>query len=140
MGYNIFFKSQIEVLITIYPQGSYAGARAAHMKILYPDLVYGAIGSSGAQFFPFPRVPLDAKFMTGVTHADIANWQYMEVIRKAAEPKCSSYLENSISTIDSTLAIGPLGRPLKGLFGLAGLKHDEDFVSLLQVCRLLYLR
>jgi hypothetical protein len=28
-------------------QGSYAGARAAHMKILYPDLVFGAIASSG---------------------------------------------------------------------------------------------
>jgi len=28
-------------------QGSYAGARAAHMKILYPDIVWGAIASSG---------------------------------------------------------------------------------------------
>ena len=28
-------------------QGSYAGARAAHMKILYPELVFGAIASSG---------------------------------------------------------------------------------------------
>jgi hypothetical protein len=28
-------------------QGSYAGARAAHMRVLYPDLVYGAIASSG---------------------------------------------------------------------------------------------
>lgn len=28
-------------------QGSYAGARAAHMKVLYPDIVYGAIASSG---------------------------------------------------------------------------------------------
>ena len=28
-------------------QGSYAGARAAHMRILYPDLVFGAIASSG---------------------------------------------------------------------------------------------
>jgi hypothetical protein len=27
--------------------GSYAGARAAHMRILYPDIVYGAIASSG---------------------------------------------------------------------------------------------
>ena len=31
----------------IVGQGSYAGARAAHMKILYPELVYGAIASSG---------------------------------------------------------------------------------------------
>ena len=28
-------------------QGSYAGARAAHMRVLYPDLVFGAIASSG---------------------------------------------------------------------------------------------
>jgi hypothetical protein len=28
-------------------QGSYAGARAAHMRVLYPDIVFGAIGSSG---------------------------------------------------------------------------------------------
>ena len=28
-------------------QGSYAGARAAHMRVLHPDLVFGAIGSSG---------------------------------------------------------------------------------------------
>jgi hypothetical protein len=28
--------------------GSYAGARAAHMRVLYPDLVFGAIASSGA--------------------------------------------------------------------------------------------
>lgn len=75
--------------------------------------------------------------MTGVTHADIANWQYMEVIRTAAEPKCSSHLENSISTIDSMLAARPLRYPLKRLFGLAGLEHDEDFVSLLQVCHTL---
>jgi hypothetical protein len=31
----------------IYYGGSYAGARAAHMRILYPDIVYGAIASSG---------------------------------------------------------------------------------------------
>ena len=34
-------------LPTSYPQGSYAGARAAHMRVLYPDLVFGAIASSG---------------------------------------------------------------------------------------------
>lgn len=44
-------------------QGSYAGARAAHMRVLYPELVYGAIASSGMNtqaFFAFkvlrPRV------------------------------------------------------------------------------------
>ncbi|KAF7768313.1 hypothetical protein Agabi119p4_7556 [Agaricus bisporus var. burnettii] len=97
----------------IYYGGSYAGARSAHMKILYPDLVYGAIASSA------------------VTHAAVENWQYMEIIRKAADPKCSHHLENSIKIIDSIL----LGHSkffkshLKGLFGLANLTHDDDFAS-----------
>jgi hypothetical protein len=31
----------------IYYGGSYAGARAAHMRVLYPEITYGAIASSG---------------------------------------------------------------------------------------------
>ncbi|KAJ7080507.1 serine carboxypeptidase S28-domain-containing protein [Mycena epipterygia] len=98
----------------IYYGGSYAGARAAHMKILYPELVYGAIASSG------------------VTHASIVNWEYMEIIRNAADPKCSAHLENAVQTIDSILSSGRLSRPLKALFGLADLRHDEDFASVIE--------
>ncbi|KAJ7741312.1 serine carboxypeptidase S28-domain-containing protein [Mycena metata] len=98
----------------IYYGGSYAGARAAHMKILYPDLVYGAIASSG------------------VTHASIVNWEYMEIIRNAADPVCSTHLEKSIQTIDAILSGGRLTRPLKALFGLGGLAHDEDFASVIE--------
>jgi len=97
----------------IYYGGSYAGARAAHMKILYPDLVWGAIASSG------------------VTHAAVENWQYMEIIRKAADPKCSSHLENSLNIVDAILLSGIFKKQLKGLFGLADLEHDEDFASVL---------
>ncbi|KAF8139830.1 serine carboxypeptidase S28-domain-containing protein [Boletus edulis] len=77
----------------IYYGGSYAGARAAHMKILYPDLVFGAIASSG------------------VTHAVLSNWEYYEVIREAADPACSAHLENAITTVDTLLQFpsGPLG-------------------------------
>ncbi|THH30673.1 hypothetical protein EUX98_g3527 [Antrodiella citrinella] len=96
----------------IYYGGSYAGARAAHMRVLYPDLVYGAIASSG------------------VTHASIINWEYAEIIRKAADPKCSKHLEKSIKAIDHLLETG-LRTPLKQLFGLGELQHDEDFVALL---------
>ncbi|KAI0695544.1 peptidase S28 [Cytidiella melzeri] len=102
----------------IYYGGSYAGARAAHMKVLYPELVFGAIASSA------------------VTHAAMENWEYMEIIRQAADPKCSAHLENAVGTIDGILAQeGPIGivmkNRLKGLFGVAELEHDEDFVSLL---------
>ncbi|KAI0742186.1 peptidase S28 [Irpex lacteus] len=104
----------------IYYGGSYAGARAAHMKVLYPDLVFGAIASSA------------------VTHAAIENWEYMEIIRRAAPPTCAAHLENAVRTIDSILLQGDnaisrvLKRHLKGLFGVAELEHDEDFVALVQ--------
>ncbi|CDO77131.1 hypothetical protein BN946_scf184657.g6 [Trametes cinnabarina] len=98
----------------IYYGGSYAGARAAHMKVLYPDIVYGAIASSG------------------VTHASIENWEYMDIIRRAADPKCSHHLQSSIEIIDALLDVPVARIPLKALFGLAALKHDEDFVSLLE--------
>ncbi|EMD39912.1 hypothetical protein CERSUDRAFT_81235 [Gelatoporia subvermispora B] len=98
----------------IYYGGSYAGARAAHMKILYPELVYGAIASSA------------------VTHATLENWEYMEIIRRAADPKCSHSLEVAIESIDTVLKLPVFGQRLKALFGLADLQHDEDFVSLLE--------
>ena len=117
-------------------QGSYAGARAAHMRVLYPDIVFGAIASSGASRVPRPlhirlirnRAPFQA-----VTHATLTNWEYMDVIRLAADPKCSSNLVNSITTIDRLLKFGTLRVPLKRLFGLAGLASDQDFVSVLTV-------
>ncbi|KAL4250656.1 peptidase S28 family protein [Abortiporus biennis] len=98
----------------IYYGGSYAGARAAHMKVLYPDLVYGAIASSG------------------VTHASIENWEYFDIIRLAADPKCSAHLVKAIQTIDTMLSLPHLRRSIKNLFGLVDLEHDEDFVSLIR--------
>lgn len=59
----------------------------------------------------------------------------MDIIRRAADPKCSTHLEKSIRTIDTLLAIPRVGRRLKALFGLANLQHDEDFVSLIEVLR-----
>ncbi|PCH40119.1 peptidase S28 [Wolfiporia cocos MD-104 SS10] len=98
----------------IYYGGSYAGARAAHMRILYPDLVYGAIASSG------------------VTHATIAQWEYMDVIRRAADPECSSNIQRAIETVDTILSVPHLRIALKQLFGLGELEHDDDFASLLE--------
>lgn len=108
-------------LLTSGIQGSYAGARAAHMRVLYPSLVFGAIASSG------------------VTHATLSNWEYMDIIRTAMEPKCAAHLVGAVETIDNILAMSRQGgrragmaKMLKGLFGLASLEHDEDFVSLLE--------
>ncbi|KAI5119050.1 hypothetical protein M0805_005916 [Coniferiporia weirii] len=98
----------------IYYGGSYAGARSAHMRVLYPELVFGAIASSG------------------VTHASLELWEYMDIIRRAADPQCSKHLVTSIAAIDHVLLYMPrLRKPLKALFGLADLQHDDDFASLL---------
>lgn len=53
----------------------------------------------------------------------------MEIIRNATDPKCSSHLVNSIKIIDAILISGIFKKQLKGLFGLAGLEHDDDFAS-----------
>ena len=57
----------------------------------------------------------------------------MEIIRRAADPIYSRNLQHSIELIDALLDISITRKPLKALFGLAGLEHDEDFVSLLEV-------
>lgn len=99
----------------IYYGGSYGGARAAHMKILYPDIVYGAIASSG------------------VTHASVSLWQYHDVVRNAAPENCSSILVKAVETINLALSRPDLNTPLKQLFGLDGLA-DDDFSSIISVC------
>jgi Serine carboxypeptidase S28 len=95
----------------VYYGGSYAGARAAHMRVLYPDITFGAIASSA------------------VTHATIYNWEYMDIIRTAAPKECSDHLVSSIAHVDNLLARPWFRRPLRRLFGLGGLTHDDDFVS-----------
>ncbi|KAH9850108.1 peptidase S28 [Lenzites betulinus] len=97
----------------IYYGGSYAGARAAHMKVLYPDLVYGAIASSG------------------VTHAALELWEYSDTVRRAADPKCAQNLESSFQVVDALLDVPATRTAIKALFGLAKLKHDDDFASLI---------
>ena len=59
----------------------------------------------------------------------------MDVIRKAADPKCSTHIVNSINTIDYILTNAPefVKRRLKALFGLAELEHDADFAAVLEV-------
>jgi hypothetical protein len=60
----------------------------------------------------------------------------MDVIRTAADPKCSAHVVDFVSTIDSVLMNAPeiLKKGFKSLFGLQDLEHDDDFVSVLMVC------
>lgn len=68
-----------------------------------------------------------------MTHADIENWRYMDIIRRAADPECSDNLVRSVEFVDAVLSIPALRGALKELFGLRDLEHDEDFASLLSV-------
>ncbi|KAF8625999.1 hypothetical protein AX17_006722 [Amanita inopinata Kibby_2008] len=97
----------------IYYGGSYAGARSAHMRVLYPNLVYGSIASSG------------------VTEAILENWQYMEIIRTAADSNCMSRIENAVQEMDNILADGRYTKALKTLFGMQNVTHDADFMSVI---------
>ncbi|KAH8099944.1 peptidase S28 [Cristinia sonorae] len=98
----------------IYYGGSYAGARSAHMRVLYPKLVYGAIASSG------------------VTFATLKDWQYFDIIRRFGPKDCITQVQTSISEVDALLAKGGKARAaIKQTFGLENLTHDADFGSLL---------
>lgn len=83
-----------------------------------------------------PRVlePFEIRQLSlAVTHAAITNWEYMDIIRRYAEPKCSEHLQKSIETIDKILDTRVLATPLKALFGVHGLRSDKDFASLIEV-------
>ncbi|CAE6425463.1 unnamed protein product [Rhizoctonia solani] len=97
----------------IYYGGSYAGARAAHMRVLYPHLVFGAIASSA------------------VTHAAIDYWEYADAVRRTADPVCIGHLTTAIQVIDDVLSTIVLAKSLKSWFGLGALESDQDFVSVL---------
>lgn len=84
--------------------------------------------------FLYPISGSDPPTIAAVTHAMIENWQYMEVIREAADPKCSARLEGAIKTIDSLLAKNLTARIIKSQFGVSDLEHNEDFAALLEVC------
>jgi hypothetical protein len=100
----------------IYYGGSYAGARAAHLRKGWPNIVYGAIASSA------------------VTHAQIDYWEYFDAIRQWAPEKCMRVMEETIEAIDEAIdVLEPIGlrKKFQGLFGLEGLEHVDDFGQVL---------
>ncbi|ORY33065.1 serine carboxypeptidase S28-domain-containing protein [Naematelia encephala] len=98
----------------IYYGGSYAGARAAHMRTQYPDIVWGAIASSA------------------VTHSQIIMPEYFDPIMQYGPEDCISTLQSTIQIIDKLLETPePLPSLLKSFFGLPGLSNG-DFGEVLQ--------
>ncbi|KXN82420.1 Thymus-specific serine protease, partial [Leucoagaricus sp. SymC.cos] len=93
--------------------GLYAGARAAHMRIQFPGLVYDAISSSA------------------ITYATLENWRYNEVVSEAAGSKSADSLEKATKAIYELIDGGIKRQRLKNVFGLADLKHDDDFAALI---------
>lgn len=96
--------------------GSYAGGFAAFSRVLYPDLYWGAISSSG------------------VTEAIVDFWSFYEAMRLYGPKKCISTDQKLVNVLDNIM-IGRndsnLTRKLKGLFGVAELSHDSDFAWLI---------
>ncbi|ORY83593.1 serine carboxypeptidase S28-domain-containing protein [Leucosporidium creatinivorum] len=100
-----------------YYGGSYAGAKAAFARKLFPDVWWGAIASSA------------------VTAAIVDYWEYYEPIRLHAPSACIDLLQNHTSVIDSLLALdNPLvTTSLKSYFGLPNITLDTDFVNALSI-------
>ena len=85
------------------------------MRVLYPDIVYGAIASSG------------------VTHATVVDWRYPDLIRQYAAPACVARIEKAIAEVDSLLTSNKTSGAIKAVFGLGGISYNPDFASLLSV-------
>ena len=91
------------------------------MRVLYPDLVFGAIASSA------------------VTHAALVYWEYFDLIRNYTEPHCRGAIEHTVATVDRLLGSRVTRNWVKHLFGLGKLDSDQDFVSVLHVCHSIHI-
>jgi len=98
--------------------GSYAGAFVAFLRVLYPDVFWGAISSSG------------------VTKAIYDYWEYQEPIITYGPPACIQTTRKLINVVDNIL-IGKKGTSLpmklKNAFGMASLDDDSDFADVLGI-------
>ncbi|KAK5006858.1 hypothetical protein LTR28_005996, partial [Elasticomyces elasticus] len=96
--------------------GSYAGAFSAFLRVLYPDVFWGAISSSG------------------VVEAIWDYWAYYEPVAEYGPPDCIATQKTLTHVVDNIL-IGKhqsdLTLQLKTAFGFQDLEHDADFASVL---------
>ena len=87
------------------------------MRVLYPDIVFGAISSSG------------------VVHATIDDWYYYDIIRQFAPADCMTRLVEAIDEVDSYLANNATIAAIKDVFALGNVTDARDFASALTVSR-----
>ncbi|OTA67061.1 peptidase S28 [Hypoxylon sp. EC38] len=94
--------------------GSYAGAFVAFLRVLYPDVYYGAISSSG------------------VPEAIWDYWRYFEAAATYGPPACVETTQKLTHIIDNILigkADSEYVGKLKAAFGLPNVTYDNDFAS-----------
>ncbi|KAF1978996.1 serine peptidase-like protein [Bimuria novae-zelandiae CBS 107.79] len=94
--------------------GSYAGAQAAFLRVVYPDTFWGAISSSG------------------VTVAIYDYWEYFEPIRIYGPPDCISATQTFISVLDGILLSNNTAsiKQLKDAFRFGGVSNNQDFANI----------
>lgn len=85
------------------------------MRVLYPEIVYGAIASSG------------------VVHATINDWRYMDIIRQYAPSDCIAVVEKAVYEMDDLLSQPFTRQAIKEVYGLPNVTHDPDFAAVLEV-------
>ncbi|KAF2465344.1 peptidase S28 [Lindgomyces ingoldianus] len=95
--------------------GSYAGAQAAFLRVVYPETFFGAISSSG------------------VTKAIYDYWEYFEPIRQFAPPDCVKGTQLVVDVVDKILMGNNTDKiaELKAAFGLGRVSNNKDFVNVL---------
>ncbi|KAL2012780.1 hypothetical protein VTN00DRAFT_305 [Thermoascus crustaceus] len=98
--------------------GSYAGAFVAFLRVIYPDIFFGAISSSG------------------VTKAIYDYWEYYEPIREYGPRECIKTTQKFTHILDNLLSEAKNGNSslidqYKDVFGLGDLTYNDDFASIL---------
>ncbi|KAI4200737.1 MAG: hypothetical protein LQ350_003754 [Teloschistes chrysophthalmus] len=94
--------------------GSYAGAFVAFLRVLYPEVYYGTISSSG------------------VTEAIWDFWRYYEPVRKYGPPDCIDKQTKLINVVDNILQNNTkYTAQLKKAFGMESITYDDDFAQVL---------
>lgn len=96
--------------------GSYSGALTAWTAALAPGTFYAYTASSA------------------VVETIYDFWQYFEPVKAGLTKNCTADLEAVVDYIDNILVNGTAAAQteLKGMFGLAGLEHNDDFAMAIE--------